>query len=100
MIKIDILALMAWVLNPAIGGLWHYEQRTQKKIAFEHGEGLRDADGKLIIPGIAMAFRDNYLKDIYETILDPAKFASEQDRELVKSIRKAVPMGMASKVFR
>jgi hypothetical protein len=77
----------------------YYEQRTQKKIAFEQREGLRDGDGKLIIAGIAKAFRDNYLKDIYDAILDPAKFGNEQEKELVKSIRKAVPMGMASKAF-
>jgi hypothetical protein len=77
----------------------YYERRTQKRIGFEKRVGLRDEDGKLVIAGIAKAFRDNYLKDIYESILDPAKFQDEDTINRVKAIRKAVPMGFASKVF-
>jgi hypothetical protein len=78
----------------------YYQNRSQIRYDFEKAQGFRNADGNIVVAGIAKAFRENFLKDIYNTVLNPRKPGlSESNAEFIMSLRKAAPMGVCSKEF-
>jgi hypothetical protein len=76
----------------------YYRDRVNIIHNFEVGEGFRDEAGNSKVSGIAKAWRDVYLKEVYDTILT-TNGVDEAGAALVKEIRKAVPLSRVAKFF-
>jgi hypothetical protein len=98
----NLITVNGMGLKPANFGTLqpYYQNRSETRYNFEIREGFRDADGKVVVAGIAKAFREHFLKDIYNAVLNPKKQGlSDNQVDLIMRLRKEAPMGACSKEF-
>ena len=76
----------------------YYEQSARQKLSWDVGHGFKTEDGSSKVSGISKAWKDKFLKEVYNVILSNTE-GSEDDIKTINAIRKAYPLAKIAKDF-
>ena len=79
-------------LNP------YYETAAANRLGWDVNHGYRAADGASKVSGISKAWKDKYLKHVYDLVLSK-NVGSEEELVFIAEIRKQYPLSKIAKEF-